>query len=115
MHSTPHHLADIVGSAPPADLRREPRFTANQPVTAQLLSGSRRRLSASIVNLSGRGLQIRVSEPLSPGELIEVRCENQMLLGEVRYCTPDAVGWLAGVEIEHALYELKSLRRYCRG
>jgi hypothetical protein len=60
-------------------------------------------------NLSEGGTQIRLDEPLPPSTLVKIEFDDNLLLGEVIYCTQEQSGWLAGVRIEHGLFGLTGL------
>jgi hypothetical protein len=66
-------------------------------------------LHGEIRNLSERGTQIRLSEPVPPFTLVRIEYDDNLVLGEVVYCLREDASWLAGLRIEHALFRLTSL------
>lgn len=85
----------------PSDRRKEPRFPADE--NGKLKSLPPLEISVSsieIVNRSARGMRLRtVRGDLPVGAWIQVRTENEVILGQVRYCNSDGNGFFVGVKI----------------
>lgn len=93
------------------DSRREPRFSANQPVTVTMHGDSERTVEATVVNFSGRGLRVLLEAPLEPGAAVKIKSDDTLILGDVVYCQPSGGGFAAGLELQHAVYNLGELAR----
>ena len=71
-------------------------------------------VAVHIVNVSRRGMRILLWNRVEPGITVEVQTADAIFLGEVVYCEPLGEGFVAGVEIEHALRNLPDLQARAR-
>lgn len=53
---------------------------------------------ANLFDLSSRGVGLVLECPLPPGTRVEFSQSGRRVSGEVRYCNPTELGWIAGVE-----------------
>lgn len=91
------------------DLRRELRLETDQQVTVTVLDETGTKLLGRIVNLSGRGLRLRLSRPIPTGAAVQVEGNDSLFLGEVCYCHPEAKGFAVGLQLDQALYQLREM------
>jgi PAS domain-containing protein len=86
----------------PAELRKERRYLVNQP--AEIVSGAAGpRWSVQIRDISTRGLQLLVNQPVCAGPDIQIRWNGRMIKGTVRYKrSEDAESYRLGVEFDSA-------------
>ena len=96
---------------PVMNRRRELRISSDQPVRITLLCEPRRQLDGRINDYSARGISIFTSEPVRPGDAIQIDLEDSLVLGEVRYWRAAERGYVVGIEIEEALHGLAALAR----
>ena len=73
------------------------------------LAANGRPIPAVVSHISGRGLRLVASSPVSPGHPVQVALQNGILLGECQFCSPSADHHIVGLEIEQALLHLDSL------
>jgi hypothetical protein len=82
-------------------LRRTPRFPVSIPAKV-FSSASEVPLQGKIVDVSGEGLGIELSEPLPKQTNIAVQSEENTALGVVRHCRELSAGvFRAGVQLHH--------------
>lgn len=80
--------------------RREPRFEVNAQASMQVLNPlSPTRVDVRILNLSERGLRLRVPEFLQKGTIIQVRTKGSSMLGEVCHCSQVGTEFHVGILI----------------
>ena len=91
--------------------RREPRIPSEQQAWITLLGDNEVRYPATAVDLSGRGMKLRVSRKLALDSPVKVEIADSMYLGEVCYCRPEHGTFVAGVAIEQVLTGLQGLAR----
>lgn len=91
--------------------RAEIRFPAGMEIQVTVLGEDKRVLRAVLLNVSGRGARLRVSEPLPVDAALSFEWDNAMLLGEVCYCASDEGGFSVGVELRHSLLNLDEVAR----
>jgi hypothetical protein len=67
--------------------RSEPRFcTGDDALFQELNPLSMHRQNVKIVDVSKNGLGILARKSVSPGTIVQVRIQNNIEIGEVRYC-----------------------------
>ena len=93
------------------DRRREQRIPTDQPAIVTVFGPPDVRVTARILDLSGRGLRVQADRPLPPGAAVKVEAEDVLFLGEVCYSIPANPGFEAGLTLEHSLMGLKELAR----
>ena len=73
--------------------RSELRFrTGDRALLRELNPLSMDRHSIKIVDVSKNGLGILAPKSVFPGTIVQVQIQNDVELGEVRYCTPSGEG-----------------------
>lgn len=82
---------------------------SNQMVSVTLLGPERRKTTGRIAHLTGKRLNLVLSQALPVGTLLAMQWKDALLLGEVCFCSPEADEFSAGVEVEHALWNLPAL------
>lgn len=90
--------------------RNQARFQIDQDVEITLLGDRPRSLPGKLVNLSGRGLGLRVRDALPLGGAVKIEADDNLYVGEVVYCRPASPGFEVGIALEQALYNLTQLR-----
>jgi len=93
------------------DQRREPRFTADQPVTLTVLTDPRRRVDGRVSNASGRGLGVVTAARVEPGAALKIEIDDSVVLGEAIYCRREHDEYFIGVELDQVLVGLTELGR----
>jgi PAS domain-containing protein len=85
-----------------AEHRKERRYLVNQP--AEIISGAAGpRWSVQIRDISTRGLQLLVNQPVCAGPDIQIRWNGRIIKGTVRYKrSEDAESYHIGVELDSA-------------
>ena len=73
------------------------------------------RQHGEIKNISERGTQIWLDQPLHYASLVRIDYNDNLLLGEVVYCKREQAGWVVGIHAEHALFGLTALARALSG
>jgi len=72
-------------------------------------------MEAAVLDYSGRGMRLGVNAQLVPGSAVRVEMDDQLILGEVCYCTPSRLGrYAVGLELEQALAHLDDLSSLTR-
>ncbi len=82
-------------SVPPRRLerRQSPRFPASGSCRLSVYDGVQQCKGTGVLrNVSTEGIGIRTNLRCLPGMTIQVLTSSQILLGEVRHCTPNDVG-----------------------
>lgn len=96
------------------DLRSEPRFPTDEPVKVTVLGDSKVEIDGRIVNVSGRGMRLRINARVPVGAAIRVDVGGSVLLGEAAYCQADGDAYAAGLQLEQALTISEELSRLMR-
>jgi hypothetical protein len=96
--------------------RSELRLKADAPARVEIL-GEHRGLAGEgrILDISGRGILVRVPFPIACGSTVRIESEDTLLLGEV--CRAEANGseWRIAVRVRHSLSGMAELARLNRG
>lgn len=85
------------------------RVQVSIPVVLTSLEDASDPLAAQIVDLSGSGARLRIPAPLPVNSLVRLDFPDNLLLGEVVYCSPDGVAWACGIQLEHSLTRIADL------
>ena len=93
------------------DRRREPRIRLDQQAWITVLGDPEVRCAATAVDLSGRGMKLRLGRQLAPDSPVKVEVGDSIYLGEVCYCRLEHGVFVAGLAIEQVLTGLKGLAR----
>jgi len=89
------------GDSAARDSRREGRHIVDEEASMTVLHPlSPDRTDIRIIEVSKRGLKLLVPHFVQSDSIIQVRIKGVIALGEVRYCTPAAVGFHAGLSIQ---------------
>lgn len=88
--------------------RSEPRQAVDQPVTVCDLA-TQRQMTATLVELSGRGVRLRLDELLRPGTPVTIQAEDALYLGEIMFSARDNGGCHAGVQVQTCFRDTPSL------
>ncbi len=81
--------------------RRESRFKPNQIATVRVLAFRPGPiLQASVLDISGSGLRLRIDLPLPCGAPIEIEWDHLLAHGKVCRCEPEQDSYNLGVQIE---------------
>ncbi len=91
--------------------RREERIQTDQPAKISVLGTAITDVEAQILDFSGRGLRLLADHPVAFGAAVKIEAEDELLLGEVRYCQPANGNYELGLELQHSLHGLKELTR----
>lgn len=103
----------VVGAGPTEDAsrvrraerRQDPRFTANVAASVHSLNPLTPEYSpAQVVDVSKRGLKLRVLRPIQPGTEIQIRLNRGFVLGEIRYCVQAGSSYFAGVLVDDVFW-----------
>ena len=90
--------------------RKEPRFKTNQPAELRILDDGG-TCQATLLEISGKGLRVRVDGPLKLGAPVRLDVEQTIILGEVTHSTSSADGYEAGIQVEQVLTKTDDLTR----
>ncbi|MBZ5636568.1 MAG: PilZ domain-containing protein [Acidobacteriia bacterium] len=83
--------------------RGEPRFQVNAPAKLTPLDDPERELDCILVDISGSGMKLVLSEELVEGQMISVEVGQHMVLADVRHCTARGSKFAIGVEKVHVM------------
>lgn len=97
------------------DQRRAQRQQFSQSAIVSVLGTASQVFQGEIRNVSKRGTQLYLDQPLATGSLLRIEYDNNLLLGEVVSCQQEQAGWVVGIRIEHALSGLAALADALRG
>ena len=103
------HIAPLYGDEKVMDRRREPRIPLEQQGWITLLGDPEVRCPATAIDLSGRGMKLRLSRQLAPHSPVKVEIGDSMYLAEVCYCRLERGTFIAGLAIEQVLTGLQGL------
>lgn len=84
------------------DRRREPRFDCNQQGRLVILDTDE-SLEVTIVNLSGRGMQLRLKRSIPISTAVRIDYADNLLLGDICYCRVEGDDTTCGVRLSHSL------------
>jgi len=89
--------------ADPAERRKDRRIATKASATMRVL-GKAAGMAAliQIIDVSTHGLRINVPRALKRNERVEIRVEDMVIIGKVRYCVSNVRTYHAGVLIEEA-------------
>lgn len=87
----------------PAERRKDRRIATKASATMRVL-GKAAGVAAliQILDVSTRGMRINVPRALKRNERVEIRVEDMVIIGKVRYCVSKVRTYHAGVLIEEA-------------
>ena len=93
------------------DLRRFPRFDANQEVKITLRNQPMSPIVGRVLDFSEHGVRLSVHERLPVRSLVQIEWRGTVLLGEVTYCRPAEDEFVAGCEVEGDLSKSELMKR----
>lgn len=76
-----------------------------------LLGKKTAHLDGRIIEHQGATIELMLPSDVPAGAAIQVICGESIFLGEVRFCRPEGAGFVAGLDLEHALYDTVQLAR----
>src|SRR5262249_44804153 len=91
------------------DRRREPRFDCQQPARIQNLVEKSTVLEGTLLNISGKGLQISFPAKMAVSTPIRIDIGDLMLLGDVCNIREQGDNWIAGVVLAHSIPGVSAL------
>jgi hypothetical protein len=84
--------------------RREIRLAVNHPASLkQLLPTASGRSEVRVLDISRNGLKVEVSERIDPGTVVQIRIEELIVTGEVRYWVSVGDKFHEGVQIQDVI------------
>jgi hypothetical protein len=93
------------------DLRRYPRFDANQEVIVTLRDEPMSPIGGRVIDFSEHGVRLSIPERLPIRSLVRIEWRGALLLGEVTYCRPEEDTFIAGCEVEEVLSKSELMKR----
>jgi hypothetical protein len=94
--------------------RKHYRLIPTESTHVVVLGEGGTTLEGLVLDISARGIGLRVPQALPVGTALKVEGDNDLLLGEVTSCERDAHGYRIGMEIKHRLAGLAELHRLNR-
>ncbi|HEX4593860.1 MAG TPA: PilZ domain-containing protein [Bryobacteraceae bacterium] len=91
--------------------RREARIRTDKPVELTVLGCAEASGPAQAIEFSGSGLQLVLHRPIPVNAAVKVEGEDWIMLGEVCYCRPEGIHFVAGLKIDQTLENLEELSR----
>ncbi len=85
--------------------RADPRHPVYEPAPVKVLNPlqTATRFSARIVEISRRGMKLRMNQYVTPGTLAQIRFMGKLALAEVRYCQLAGEEQYVGVRFQDVL------------
>jgi hypothetical protein len=86
--------------------RSEERVTVDSPARVKALdplTSIGPSSNGQVLNTSSRGLRLRVPRPFFPGAVVQVRFQDRIVLGTVKYCIPSENEFQIGVHLKEDL------------
>jgi hypothetical protein len=93
------------------DLRRQLRFKSDMQAKVTNLDCPGDPIVARLLDVSTYGVGLVLSSELPPGTAVKVEWGSTVLLGELIYCEPRGQEFVAGLEVEDAIYDSSELER----
>ena len=95
--------------------RSEHRLMTNLAAEVSLLGTEEAgAFPGTILNVSGRGLLLRIPRQTSCGAVLRIETGDTLLLGEVLRCEPSGDQWRVAVQTRHRLDGLTEIERLNR-
>ena len=90
--------------------RKEPRLKTKQNVTITVLGQTvAMSMPASVLDISGNGMRMRVPAMIACGVGIKIDSKNALVLAEVNRCVREGHSYTVGVTLLHSLSVFKDL------
>jgi len=96
------------------DRRREPRFRTNQQAEVTLLGEEPVTIGGTTVDMSGRGIRLRLGCPIPVNSPVQVKLKDSILLGEVCRVEPAGEGFFVALMLDQVLHLKPDLIRMSR-
>ncbi len=93
------------------DLRRQLRFKSDMQAKVTNLDGPGVPTTARLLDVSTHGVGLALTCELAPGTAVKVEWGSTVLLGEIVYCEPRNSEFIAGLEVEDAIYDSGDLKQ----
>lgn len=96
----------------------DPVFGPGQPVEVTVLGQAAPPFAATVVEMTGPVVRLRMTRSLSTGTAVKLEGADTLLLADVNFCDTAPDGWVVGFTVRHmltALAELTRLSRTLRG
>lgn len=101
----PKTFSFAVAAAAPSDLdaerRTEARYVTQDPAEFEILPGPSQPIRGTIVDVSRSGLRVTLPQRIGRGEQVRVKLQDNVILGEVRYCRAVSGAFQAGIQIRN--------------
>lgn len=92
-----------------AERRQEPRYATDEAASVHSLNPLiPEYIPARIVDVSTRGLRLRIGRPIQPGTEIQIKSNLVFVVGEIRYCIHIGTSFLAGVLVDDVFWSRDS-------
>jgi PilZ domain len=82
-----------------ADRRREARYPAQEPAEFEVMFTGAEPLFGTVLDVSRSGLRIALPRPITRGEQVKIKLNQNVIFGEVRYCRPVTSLFHIGIRI----------------
>jgi hypothetical protein len=89
--------------------RKEPRLKIKHDVTITVLGQMMAPMHASVLDISGNGMRLRVPAMIPCGTGIKIDSKNALVLAEVIRCVREAHSYSVAVTLLHSLCVFKDL------
>ncbi len=97
------------------DRRQEPRIAVEEQGWMTILGSEPEiRCSVTAIDVSGRGIKLRLGRQVMPNTPVKIEVGDSMYLGEVCYCRLERGAFIAGLAIEQVLTGLHGLAKLRR-
>jgi hypothetical protein len=86
-----------------AERRIEIRIATDGPARVKVLDpliSLGPSFQASLVDTSDKGLKLQVPRSILPGSVVQIRLQDRIVLGEVRYCNPSGSEFHIGLRLK---------------
>jgi hypothetical protein len=96
------------------EMRKEPRFAADEPAIVTVLTPFPVELRGRIAEASEGGLRLVLDRPLQQGATLKLEFGDALLLAEVVWSRPVGQQYQIGITVEHALNHTRELTQLAR-
>jgi hypothetical protein len=104
------HIFSVSSDEALVERPKQPRLKVGESVMLIALGApGSRPIEACVVDMSSTSVQVRVPAPLPCDTLVKIDGENELVLGEVRYCEPERGAYRVGIQLTTALPSLMEL------
>jgi hypothetical protein len=96
-------------ASPTLERRREPRIKANHSALLRTLNAP--PVEAWVLDVSSRGVRLRVPEPVPVGAAVRIEAQELLLFGTITHCELTQGAYYVGIELSRPLEMLAELRK----